>query len=118
MAAVGCVVVWALKAIAIAVAGGLDKSPAESPLFMLGFILFVIAWVAFGVALTAGRGTAIQVAGAVGGLIVGGLLFVLVEDPVGRLVPDSAGWVKEEAGLWVISVLTAVAVLAWSRRPT
>jgi membrane associated rhomboid family serine protease len=115
LAAVGCVAVWALKALAIAVAGGLDKSPVEGPLFALGLLLFAVAWVAFGVAVTAGRGTAMQVVGAIVGLLVAALLFMFVEDPVGALVPESAGWVTEEAGLWAISLITAAVVLVWSR---
>ena len=112
LAAVGCVVVWAVKSVAIGVAGGLGKSPFEGPLFVLGLILFVAAWVAFGIALTAGRGTPMRLLGAIGGLVVAGLLFMFIEDPVGALVPDSAGWVNEEAGLWVISVVSAIAILA------
>ena len=114
-AAIGCVLVWAVKALAIGVAGGLGKSPLEGPLFVLGLILFVVAWVALGVGLTAGRGTALRILGAVGGLVVAALLFAFIEDPVGGLVPESAGWVKEEAGLWLISVVTAVGILLWSR---
>ena len=106
---------WAVKAIAIGVAGGLGKSPLEGPLFALGLGLFVIAWVALGIGLTAGRGMPLRILGAIGGLVIAALLFAFIEDPVGGLVPESAGWVKEEAGLWVISVATAVGILLWSR---
>ena len=115
-AAVGAVVAWVLKAIVIAVAGGLDQSPLESPLFILGLLLISIAFAAGGFAAAEGRGTAMRAAGVVGGVVVGLLLFILVETAVGAVVPDSAGWVKEEAGLWVASVVTAAVMFGWLRR--
>ena len=116
MAAIGAVAAWVLKAIAIAVAGGLDQSPLEGPLFFLGLVLICVAFVAAGLAAAAGRDTGMRVLGGVGGLVGGLLLFILVESAVGAAVPDSAGWVKEEAGLWVASVLTAGFMLSWWRR--
>lgn len=116
LAAVGAVIAWGLKATAIAVAGGLDRSPFEGPLFFLGLILLLVAFVAAGLALAAGRGTVMKVLGALGGLLVGLVVFLFIEEAVGAMVPESAGWVKEEAGLWVASGLTAAAMLVWSRR--
>ena len=116
LAAVGSVIAWGLKAAAIAVAGGLDRSPLEAPLFGLGLFLLVVAFVATGLAMTSGRGTGMRIAGALGSLLIGFLMFLLVEEAVGALVPDSAGWVKEEAGLWAASGLAAAALLVWSRR--
>ena len=116
MAAVGAVVAWALKAIAIAVAGGLSQSRLEGPLFFLGLIFIFVSFVAAGLAATASRGTALRILGALGGAVVGFLLFVLIETAVGAVVPTSAGWVREEAGLWVASVLVAAIMLGWQRR--
>lgn len=115
-AAAGAVVAWVLKAIVIAAAGGLDQSALESPLFILGLLLISIAFAAGGFAAAEGRGTAMRAVGVVGGVVVGLLLFILVETAVGAVVPDSAGWVKEEAGLWVASVVTAAIMLGWLRR--
>lgn len=116
LAAVGAVIAWAAKAVAIWVAGGLDESPLEGPLFVVGFLCLLIAFGAVGVALTRGRSTGLRVLGAVAALVVGLVLFVLVESLVGSLVPDDAGWVQEEAGLWVVSVATAAVLLAWLAR--
>lgn len=105
-AATGAVVAWGLKALAIGVAGGLDRSPLEGPLFLVGFLLLVLAFVAAGVALPDGATWRRVIAGGIA-VVAGIAFFVLVETGVGALVPASAGWVKEEAGLWVVSVLTA-----------
>ena len=83
---------------------------------MLGLISLVVAFVATGVAMTAGRGTAIRILGGVAGLLVFAFVFAFLEDPVGGLVPESAGWVQEEAGLWVIALVSAAAILLWARR--
>ena len=53
-ASIAAATFWTAKSIAIGLAGGLDKSPLEAPLFFLGLISFVVAVVALGVALTAG----------------------------------------------------------------
>jgi hypothetical protein len=106
-------VAWGLKAGAIWNADGLDKSRLESPLFALGLILIVLAYAALGFAVTAGRELWLRIAGLIASTAVGTALFLLVEVVVRSLVPDSAGWVQEEAGLWVGSALTAALVLGW-----
>lgn len=116
VAAVGAVAAWAAKAVAIAIAGGLDRSPAEGPLFFLGMLCILVAFGAAGVAATAGRSTMLRVLGALGGIAVGLIGFLVVETAVGLVVPSSAGWVQEEAGLWVGSLLFAAIMLTWSRR--
>lgn len=116
LAAVGAVIAWAAKAVAIWVAGGLDQSPLEAPLFFLGLVCMFVAFGALGAALTEGRGTGVRVLGAVGAIVVGLALSGLVETLVGVLVPDEAGWVKEEAGLWLVSGATALGLLAWLQR--
>ena len=114
--AVAAVVAWGLKAVAIGIAGGLELSPFEGPLFFLGLALLVAAFVTAGLALTAGRPAPARILGVVGAVVVGMAVSGLVETGVGALVPESAGWVQAEAGLWTISVLSAVVLLVWSRQ--
>ena len=114
--AVGAVVAWGLKAVAIGIAGGLDRSPFEGPLFFAGLLLLVAAFLSAGLALTAGRGIAVRILGSVGAVVIGIAVSLVVETGVGAFVPDSAGWVKEEAGLWVIGALTAAVFTAWWAR--
>jgi hypothetical protein len=118
LAALGAAAAWALKGVAIAVAGGLDQSPLEGPLYFLGLILMLIAYGAAGWAVTATRSTGLRLLGILGGLIVGSLVGVAIQAVVGVVVPDAAGWVREEAGLWVASVLTAAVMLGWWRSTT
>jgi hypothetical protein len=116
--ALGAVVAWGLKALAIWNAGGLDRSALEPPLFVLGLILVALTYLALGAAFTAGRALWLRVVGAIVAAVVGTALLLLVEDVVSNLVPDSAGWAKEEAGLWIGSALTAaLAWFAWRGRP-
>jgi hypothetical protein len=100
--------------VAIAVAGGLDRSPLEGPFFFLGLGLLVAAFVTAGLAITEGRKVAARILGTVGALVVGITVSGLVERVMGALVPDSAGWVQAEAGLWAISTITAAVLLIWS----
>ena len=117
-AAVVAVLAWGLKAVAIAVAGGLDKSPFEGPLFFLGLAANVIAFVALGVAVAGPRGTAAKVGGAVLGIVVGFAVTMLADSLAGAVVPESAGWVAEEAGLWVAALLALGITGYWYRRST
>ena len=112
-AAIGAAVAWSLKALAIWNAGGLDKSALESPLFALGLVLVVVAFAALGVAFTVGRVGWLRAVGLIVSVIAGTALILVVQAIVGNLVPDSAGWVQEEAGLWVGSALTVALALAW-----
>jgi hypothetical protein len=114
--AVAAVAAWGLKAVAIGTAGGLELSPFEGPLFFLGLALLVAAFVTAGLALTAGRPVPVRILGAIGALVVGLAVSGLIEAGMGALVPESAGWVEAEAGLWTISVLSAVVLLIWSRQ--
>src|SRR5687767_7755669 len=98
--AIATVVIWGLKALAIWIAGGLDESPLESPLFALGLVATAVTLVALGLALTSGRPLWQRVVAGILSLVIGTFLFTLVEDSVSGAVPDSAGWVQEEAGLW------------------
>ena len=115
VAAVCAAVSWAVKAIAIWIAGGLDKTPLEDILFWLGFGAMVVAFVALGVAAARGRSLLVKIVAGVIGLVVGVVALVAVEDAVGAIVPESAGWVAEEAGLWVAAAATTAFALLWLR---
>lgn len=82
--ALGAVITWGLMALAIWIAGGLDKSPLEGPLFFLGLRSIIVTFIALGM-----------------------VLFIVIEGLVGALVPASAGWVQEEAGLWTGSLVVS-----------
>ena len=109
-AAVLAVVAWIVKGIAIAAAGGLDKSALESPLFVVGMLALIIALGAFGVAVTAGRPVPVRALAAVGAIVVGVMLSILVQNAVKAALPDSTDWVQEEAGLWIGSILVAALI--------
>ena len=115
VAAVAAAVIWATKAIAIWVAGGLNKTSLEDILFFLGFGAIVVAFVALGVAAARGRSAAVRVVAGVVGLVVGVVALVAVEDGVGGVVPESAGWVAEEVGLWVAVAATVAIAVGWLR---
>ena len=107
VAAIFAVVAWCLKGVAIGVAGGLDESPLESPLFAIGMLSLIIALAAFGVAATAGRPAWLRALAAVGALVVGVLGSILIQNVVKGILPESTDWVQEEAGLWIASFLVA-----------
>lgn len=116
--ALACAATWGVKALAIWNAGGLNKSSFEAPLFGLGFLLSLAALAVVGVAITGGKHIAVRVLGAVAGLVAA-LLVVLASDGVaGMVVPDSAGWVQEEAGLWFAALVIVVAAFLVNRRRT
>ena len=114
--AVGAVLAWGAKAVAIGLAGGLDKSPAESPLFFLGLVLYVVAALAIGVALTAGRSTSTRVLGGAAGLCLGLVLFMIATLAIAPFKPADPFWVWEELNLWIVSVLTAAGWLVLRSR--
>jgi succinate-acetate transporter protein len=114
-AAVCAAASWAVKAIAIWIAGGLNKTPLEDILFWLGFMAMVVAFVALGVAAARGRSVLVKVVAGVVGLVVGVVALVAVEDGVGAVVPESAGWVAEEVGLWIAAAATTAIALLWLR---
>ena len=62
-----------------------------------------------------GRSLPVKVVAGVIGLVVGVVALVAVEDGVGAIVPESAGWVAEEAGLWVAAAATTTFALLWLR---
>jgi len=112
LAAIASVVAWGLKAVAIWVAGGLDESPLESPLFVLGLVAIVVAFASLGVAVASERSLAVKVIGGLVGVLVGFGLSMLASVVAEAVIPDSAGWVEAEAGLW-FSALLALGVAAF-----
>ncbi|MPZ93807.1 MAG: hypothetical protein GEU96_02590 [Propionibacteriales bacterium] len=113
LAAITSLVAWGLKAVAIWVAGGLDESPLESPLFVLGLAAIVVAVVSLGVAVARERPLAFKVIGGVVGLLIGVALSSLASFVAAAVIPDSAGWVQEEAGLWLSALLALGVTAAW-----
>jgi lipopolysaccharide export LptBFGC system permease protein LptF len=97
-------------------AGGLDESRLEGPLFALGLLVIVVAFLALGVSLAPGRGLAWKVLAGVVGAAVGVVFTLVVESVVGGAVPDGAGWVQEEAGLWAAALLALALTLLRARR--
>lgn len=113
---VGAVGAWGAKAVVIAIAGGLDQSLLEGPLFLLGLILYTLGVIAIGLSVAHGRSVVLRVLGAVAGFVVGALVFVLVDMILAGMAPDNPHWVWEEAQLWIASVLTALAWFALRNR--
>jgi len=119
LAATVSVVAWGLKAVAIGVAGGLDESPLESPLFVLGLVAIVVAFASLGVATARERTLAFKVIGGMVGVLVGFALSMLASVVAATVIPDSAGWVQAEAGLWFSALLAlGVTALSPTRRGT
>ena len=106
-----------MKALAIWNASGLEESSLESPLFVAGLLALVVAAAAFGAALMEGGRLAVRAAAAVAGVVAGTALTILIQNALVKpLLPDSTGWVEEEAGLWVSAALVAAVVLWWNSR--
>ena len=118
-AAIAAASFWTVKSIAIGVAGGLDKSPFEAPLFFLGLVSFVVAAVALGVALTVGRPTWLRAAAGVGGFVVGFAFTMLVDAAVGAFHSDGVErhWVWVEFNLWVAAVTALTIAVVVARSP-
>ena len=69
---------------------------------------------ALGAALAAGRVIWLRIVAAGVGVALGLALFLAL-DGAADVLPDSTGWVREEAGLWVVAVVTLAAAW-WQRR--
>lgn len=112
--AIGTAIVWSLKALAIWEAGGLNKTDLEDLGWAVGTLLFLATWAALGFAFAAGRAPWLRILGAVAGVVVGFALFMAL-DGAADVLPESTGWVHEEAGLWAVALVT-LAVAWWQRR--
>ena len=116
-ATIGAVAVWAVKALAIGLAGGLNQSPAEGPLFFLGMILFMVGLVAIGLAITAGRSLGMRAVGVLGAVAVTMVVWLAIDTVIASLAPENdPHWVWAEAQLWLIAVTVAVAWQFWLGR--
>ena len=113
-AAVATAIVWALKSIAIWEAGGLGKTNLEVLGWIVGTLAFLVAWVSLGVAFAAGRAAWARAIAGVGGAVLGFALFLALDGAADTL-PSSAGWVREEVGLWAAALVT-LALAWWQRR--
>ena len=119
-AAAAAVLAWGAKAVAIGLAGGLDKSPAEGPLFFLGLLCFTVAGCAFGAALTTGRSVPVRVLGIVAVAVVVMVLSQVIGAVIAMFAPpeDQAHWVWAEVELWFGALILLGATTAFSRRST
>lgn len=110
-AALAAVAFWTVKSIAIGVAGGLDKSPLEGPMFFCGLTSFIVAVVSLGVALTAGSRTWLRVVGGIGAVVVGIVFTTIVDELVNAYREPGADrhWAWTEVNLWIVS-LTVLAI--------
>lgn len=119
-AALAAVAFWTVKSVAIGVAGGLDKSPLEGPMFFCGLVSFIVAVVSLGVALTAGSRTWLRVVGGIGAVVVGIVFTTVVDELVNgyREPGPDRHWAWTEVNLWVVSltVLALTSALAARRR--
>lgn len=112
------VALWGTKALAIGIAGGLDQSPAEGPLFFAGLVAFVATTVTVGIALTSGRARWLRVAGAVVAPVLGVLLALVIDSLVAAAAgpEDDRHWVWTELSLWIGCLLLLGLTLAVGRR--
>jgi len=116
LGAAGAVVFWAAKATAIGIAGGLDKSPLESPLFVAGLLSALVGAGALGAWLLAGRPTWVRALGALGVIVLVVLSAGIGGSVAAALQPDDPSWVWGEVNLWVSAAVLAAAVLVQRSR--
>jgi hypothetical protein len=112
--ALATAIAWGGKALAIWEAGGLGKTRLEDLGWALGTLLFLVTWAALGFAFAAGRAFWLRALAGVAGVLLGFALFMVL-DGAADVLPGSAGWVREEAGLWAVALVT-LAVAWWQRR--
>lgn len=101
---------WAAKAIAVALAGGPGRSPAEDPLFFAGLLSCIVAVGALALALTARHSLALRL----GAVVVGVVAFAALGFAVSTVIDAVAAsdhWVWGEVNLWFGALV--VLVLAW-----
>ena len=117
IAATTCSIAWAAKAVAIGLAGGLDKSPAEGPLFLLGLALAVATMVALTLTVLHSRPVWQRVAAvpaSLGGMV---LTVAALGELLGALVP-SDHWAWYEASLWIYAAVVLGLALRIDRPST
>lgn len=109
VAAVATTTLWTVKAVAIGSAGGLDRSPLETPLFLLGLACCLVAAAATGIVVAGRRSSAGRALSAIGGIVAILLVTVIASAVVAAVAPRSPGWAWEEVNLWA-TMLTLMAV--------
>ena len=117
IAAATAVAAWACKAVAIGLAGGLDKSSFEQPFFLVGLVAFVVAVSTLAVSAVSRYGWLARVA-AVLASVVGTVLVTALTGMVVDVLTSSDHWAWYELNLWVISsAVLATGVWSARRRP-
>jgi hypothetical protein len=125
VAATATAVLWSAKATAIGLAGGLDRSPLESPLFLAGLLASVTAVVSLALHLTRARPVwqrAVTAAAAVAAAVGSVPLLTGLVDTLASPSP-TRHWAWSEVNLWAFALALVVAVLvsrprtAAARRP-
>ncbi len=104
---------WTAKAVAIGIAGGLDRSPLESPLFLLGFVSFLAAGVTTGLALTRDRSRLASVLAAIGCVLAGIMTAGIGGSVAAAIQPANPSWVWGEVNLWVAMLAMVALNLMW-----
>ena len=115
IAASACSIAWAAKAVAIGLAGGLDRSPAENPLFFLGLASCIVASVALVLSVTVGRPWWVRGAAALGVVVALFVITALLDAAVHGLV-DGDHWVLTEVNLWIDALVVLGLSVALDRR--
>jgi hypothetical protein len=105
-------ILWAAKAVAIDIAGGLGRSPFEGPLFFLGFAAILVAVVSLGLTLSAGRSRLVRGLTGAACILAAVLVSVLAGAVVALVRPAHPGWAWEEVNLWVLALAT-LAMAGW-----
>lgn len=117
--AVSTCILWTAKATAIGLAGGADRSPLESPLFLAGLVACVATMLSLGLHLTRGRPAWQRALGALG-LVTAtiGVVPLLVAGVDALVAPSAARhWAWYEVNLWVTALgVLAVTLLSRPRR--
>jgi hypothetical protein len=110
---------WTAKSVAIGLAGGLDRSPLEGPLFLLGLASFVATVVLLALALTTGRPLALRVLAVLVGVVTAIGFSVATDVLLSAVRPADPSWVWSEVNLWVgaAALLALVLVTDRGRRP-
>jgi hypothetical protein len=116
-AALTAAAAWAAKAVAIGLAGGLDRSALEGPLFLLGLLAALVGAGALGAALADGRGMPQRAAVVVVAVVAVTFLAAVTAAIFAALAPSDPGWVWSELNLWVIATLLVVAAAVVRRQP-
>ena len=115
VAAVATVLLWGAKSTAIGIAGGLDLSPWESPLFLAGLLAMLTTVVSLALSLTPGRPGWVRAGSAVLATVTGVGLTLVVAAGVDAWATPGPGrhWVWSEVNLWVgaLAALGLVVVL-------